>query len=61
MKHKKTGHKHSCGEKKGFATMDEADKASMRGRYDFMEAYKCRKCHKFHYGHPKKSTFSVGF
>lgn len=41
--------------------MEDADKASSRGRYDYMEAYKCTKCKKFHFGHPKASTFSMGF
>jgi len=60
-KRRTKGHKRSCGEKKGFESLEAAEKASKRGRYDYMEAYKCRKCNKFHFGHPKASTFSMGF
>jgi hypothetical protein len=46
------GHKRSCGEKHRFETMDQASAAARRGRWEYMEAYRCRKCKMFHYGHP---------
>ena len=53
-KKKIRGHKNSCGDKRKFDTWDEADKASRINRWDFMQAYKCKKCKKFHYGHIKQ-------
>ena len=49
---KMKGHTRSCAQKQAFETMDKAEAASRRGHFDFMQAYKCRKCGKYHYGHP---------
>lgn len=46
------GHTNSCGSKQKFDTLEAAERAAYRPR-DFMQAYQCRKCKKFHYGHPK--------
>jgi hypothetical protein len=46
------GHTKACGAKQAFASMERAEAASKRGRWDFMQAYKCKKCWLFHYGHP---------
>ena len=46
------GHTRSCGTKQRFETLEQAERAAYRPR-DFMQAYKCRKCGAFHYGHPK--------
>ena len=47
------GHTNHCGNKRAFETFDAAHAAAKRGRWEYMEAYQCRKCKKFHYGHPK--------
>ncbi len=49
---KMKGHTRSCASKQKFDTLEKAEAASRRGRFDFMQAYKCRKCGAFHYGHP---------
>ena len=49
---KTKGHSRGCGEKQKFDSLEKAEAASRRGRFDFMQAYKCRKCVAFHYGHP---------
>ncbi len=46
-----------CGDKKPFATLEDAEKAAFRPRKQllrvgFMAAYRCRFCKQFHYGHP---------
>lgn len=47
------GHSRGCGTKQAFETLEKAEAASRHGgRCNFMQAYKCRKCKKFHYGHP---------
>lgn len=46
------GHTRSCADKQRFETMAQAEAAAKRGRWDFMQAYKCRGCQKYHYGHP---------
>jgi hypothetical protein len=51
-KPKMKGYTRSCAQKQPFETMQQAEDASRRGRFDFMHAYKCRKCDKYHYGHP---------
>jgi hypothetical protein len=49
------GFSRSCGSKQRFDTLEAAEKAAKRGRWDFMQAYKCRRkgCGGYHYGHPK--------
>jgi len=49
---KMRGHTRSCGTKQRFDTLEQADAASRRGRWNFMRAYRCLKCKKYHYGHP---------
>jgi hypothetical protein len=49
---KPKGHTKSCGKKQKFETQEKAESASRRGRFDFMQAYQCKKCGLFHYGHP---------
>lgn len=49
---KTKGHTRSCASKKKYETFEKAEAASLRGRWVFMQAYKCRKCGMFHYGHP---------
>ena len=46
------GHTKSCANKQKFETLEKADAASRHGRFNFMQAYKCRKCAAYHYGHP---------
>lgn len=48
------GHTKSCASKQAFETIEKATAAAKRGRWDFMHAYQCRRCKKFHYGHPSK-------
>lgn len=48
------GHTRSCAMKKAFDSLDKADAEARRGRWDFMRSYKCKKCGKYHYGHPSK-------
>jgi len=48
------GHKNSCGEKRKFETLEQAQAASKINRFDYMQAYKCKKCKFYHYGHPRK-------
>ena len=49
---KMKGHTRSCAQKQAFVTLGDAEAAARRGRFDFMQAYKCRKCGQYHYGHP---------
>jgi hypothetical protein len=48
---KTSGHTNSCAGKQKFITEAQATAAAYRPR-DFMQAYRCRKCGQFHYGHP---------
>jgi hypothetical protein len=38
------GHTKSCGQKQKFETQEKAEAAAKRGRFNFMAAYKCKKC-----------------
>ncbi len=49
---KTKGHTRSCAHKQAFDSLDKAEAAARRGRWNFMQAYKCKKCGKYHYGHP---------
>jgi hypothetical protein len=53
-KQKPKGHTKSCGKKVKYENWDSADRAARRvgGKWDFMQAYQCKKCKKYHYGHP---------
>jgi hypothetical protein len=49
----------ACDGKRAFDTEEAASAAAkvpwkMLSRIGFMSAYKCRRCKKYHYGHPPK-------
>lgn len=45
------GHTRSCRNKQKFDTLEQADRASRMPGAGYMQAYKCKKCKKYHYGH----------
>lgn len=54
------GHTRSCASKQRFETAEAAEKAAHRPRrFDFMQAYKCKKCGQYHYGHPNPRKHKI--
>lgn len=45
------GSKKACANKQRFKSLELAERAAKRGRWIFMQAYKCNKCSLYHYGH----------